>query len=84
VNRAERRRHAALNRGRKTGYLHRILGDGLPLRPGVHIAAIEHDQWCAIYRGQDCNCVPDISVSHPSGDVTVIDVDGQGRRVRKQ
>jgi hypothetical protein len=84
VNRHERRRSAALNRGRRTGYLHRILGGGLSLRPGVHIAAVAHDHWCNIYRGGHCNCVPDISISHPGDDVTVIDERGRGQRVRKQ
>jgi hypothetical protein len=62
--------------------LHRLVD--LPLRPGVHIAAIEHDAWCGIYKGRPCDCVPDISVSHPTGDVTVIDARGRGQRVRKQ
>jgi hypothetical protein len=56
----------------------------MPLKPGVHLTTVEHDDWCAIYQGGDCNCVPNISVSHPSGDVTIIDEHGQGRRVRKQ
>jgi len=84
VNRHERRAAAARARRVRTGYLHRIVGGDLPLRPGVHIAAIEHDHWCAIYRGGGCDCVPNISVSSPGGDVTVIDERGQGRRVRKQ
>jgi hypothetical protein len=86
VNRHERRRQPALadrHQHHQTGYLHRIAG-GLSLRPGVHIATVEHDHWCNIYRGGHCDCVPNISVSHPEGDVTVIDERGQGRRVRKQ
>ena len=82
MNRRERRRHATLNRGRRTGYLHRILG--LRLRPGVHITTVEHDGWCGIYRDRGCDCVPNTSVSCPDGDVTIIDERGEARRVRKQ
>jgi hypothetical protein len=88
MNRHQRRRVAAhVRQGAHTGYLHRLLagfGASMPLKPGVHLTTIEHDGWCAIYQGGDCNCVPNISVSHPSGDVTVIDERGQGRPVRKQ
>jgi hypothetical protein len=66
VNRADRRRHAALNRGCRTGYLHRILDprwrclfDG---KRGVFHTMIEHDGTCGIYRAGDCDCCPDVSV----------------------
>src|SRR5690242_7812286 len=75
LNRHERRRTAALAHGRRTGYLHRVttaLGNGAKPMPGVHLATIEHDHWCAIFEGGDCNCSPNISVSHPSGDVTIV------------
>jgi hypothetical protein len=82
-NRHERRAAAArAGRGHRSGYLHRIAG--LSLRPGVHHVAVQHDRWCNIYRGESCNRVPDISVSHPGADVTVIDERGRGQRVRKQ
>jgi len=83
-NRHERRRAAALARGR-TGYLHRVraaLGAGA--KPGVHVAAIEHDHTCAIYCGHGCNCVPDISISDPHDGVTVVDEHGNTTKVRKQ
>jgi hypothetical protein len=85
LNRHERRRSAALTRGRRTGYLHRVmaaLGDGPT--PGVHLATIEHDHGCGIYRGRGCDCVPDISVSDPHGGVTVVDERGNATRMRKQ
>jgi hypothetical protein len=88
MNRHDRRAAAAhARRHARTGYLHRILaglGASMPLKPGVHITTIEHDGWCSIYHGGSCDCCPNISVSHPSGDVTVIDERGQSRRVRKQ
>jgi hypothetical protein len=86
MNRHARRAAAArARRGVRPGYLHRILSADLALRPGVHIAAIEHDRGCAIYRGGDCDCVPDISMSSAdSGDVTIVDERGQARRVSKQ
>jgi hypothetical protein len=81
MNRHERRRRAALAR-RRTGYIHRViaaLGDG---QPGVHLATVEHDPTCAIYRGRDC--VPDVSVSDPHGGITVVDERGNATRMRKQ
>ena len=87
MNRHERRRAAAFARGRRTGYQHRLLtafGNGAKLTRGVHLAAIEHDPTCAIYRGHGCDCVPDISVSDPHGSVTVIDERGNTTRMRKQ
>jgi hypothetical protein len=88
MNRHERRRLAALNRGRRTGYLHRIMSalgpDGIKPTVGVHLATIEHDDGCAIYRGQGCDCVPDISVSGPDNGLTVIDEAGQCRKVARQ
>jgi hypothetical protein len=82
MNRHERRRAAALNR-RRTGYLHRVLAamraSTMPSTPGVHIASIEHDPSCSIYRGGGCDCFPDISVSGPDG-VTVVDERGAGTR----
>jgi hypothetical protein len=83
VKRHDRRRAAALNRGRRTGYIHRIAtatrSGAMKPTPGVHVATIEHDGACSIYRGQDCDCVPDISVSGPNG-VTIIDERGVGTK----
>jgi len=87
VNRHARRRAAAQARGRRTGYLHRLmaaLDNGPKPTPGVYLTTIEHDHCCAIYRGHDCDCVPDISVSDPHGGVAVIDEDGIPTRMRKQ
>jgi hypothetical protein len=86
VNRHDRRRAAALNRGRQTGYLHRVLAavrnGAMRSTPGLHFATIEHDPSCGIYRGHGCDCVPDISVTGPDG-VVVIDERGQGRKVAR-
>jgi hypothetical protein len=81
VNRRERRRAAALNRGRR-GYLHRILaGGGLTEltagKRGLFLTTIEHDADCAIYRRGPCTCVPDISIKSPDGTVSIIDEHGQ-------
>jgi hypothetical protein len=79
MNRRDRRRAAALNRGRRTGYLHRIMAGGLDQivgRPGVHLATIEHDGACTIYQGGPCCCVPDISIN-VDGTVRTIDERGQ-------
>jgi hypothetical protein len=86
MNRHERRRARALGRGRRTGYLHRLVAahakGAMPAKPGVHFAAIEHDASCSIYRGHGCDCVPDISISSADG-VTVIGEDGSGRKVAR-
>jgi hypothetical protein len=86
MSRHDRRRLAALNRGRRTGYRHRILallesGSFIPA-PGLHHAIIEHDPACAIYRGEGCCCVPDISLSSPDAVVTVDEHGRATRRVR--
>jgi hypothetical protein len=83
MNRHERRRLAAINRGRQTGYLHRLVSALDGAKVGVHIASIEHDPSCGIYRGKDCDCCPDISVSGPDG-ITVVDEDGISTRQARQ
>jgi hypothetical protein len=79
MNRRDRRRAVALNR--RTGYMHRVAA-AMPLGAGVHVATIEHDRWCAIYRAGTCDCVPDVSISGPDG-VTVVDEHGVARRMRR-
>jgi hypothetical protein len=77
MNRHARRAAAARHRG----YAHRLRGLCLPA--GVHHAIIEHDPDCAIHRGRDCSCVPDISIAGPDGDVAMIDERGVSiRRAR--
>jgi hypothetical protein len=89
MNRRARRAAAARGRrhqGARPGYLHRItaahaaLGD--QLRDKVAHAVIQHDSWCAIYKGGACDCVPEISL-HPvdGGDVIVVDQEGQTTKV---
>ena len=36
---------------------------GLNLAPGVHDMAVSHDVWCGIYKGNLCNCDPDIKIT---------------------
>ncbi len=87
MNRHTRRRATALNRGRQPGYLHRILAarrnGALVPTPGVHFATIEHDPGCSIYRGGGCSCIPDISISSPTG-IMVIDEWGGVSRTSRQ
>jgi hypothetical protein len=86
MNRAARRAAAARLRGRRTGYVHRLVAartSGALPTPGVHHVIVEHDRACAIYRGAGCTCVPDITTTGPNG-VVVIDELGNGRRVVKQ
>ena len=82
MNRHDRRRVAARARGRRTGYLYRIIGgDGLGSliagKPGLFIGVVEHDGWCTIYADGACNCCPDITIKTPSGTVAVIDETGE-------
>jgi hypothetical protein len=86
MNRHERRRAKATER--RTGYLHRqlaaIANGSITMTPGsVYIGTIEHDEWCAFFRGGECNCVPHISVTGPDDTVTVIDENGEGTKVRR-
>jgi hypothetical protein len=32
---------------------------------GLHVLDICHDAWCGLYRGQRCNCDPDIRLRRP-------------------
>jgi hypothetical protein len=78
MNRRDRRRAAAMGRrATATGYEHRLAAaaTGLHMTPGVHHVTVEHDAWCAIYRGGQCNCVPNITISGPDG-ITVVDEAG--------
>jgi hypothetical protein len=29
---------------------------------GVHVLEVAHDDWCAIYQGQLCDCDPDVKL----------------------
>jgi hypothetical protein len=88
MNRHRRRAAEARARRRQTGYAHRLMAaraSGLMPRPGVHFVNIAHDNWCAIYRGGACSCVPDIAItSHGTSGVVLVDERGNCRKVAKQ
>jgi hypothetical protein len=46
--------------------LNQLIGQGiLQTRPGVlSDVKIEHDEWCNIFRGGECNCDPTLTVRH--------------------
>jgi hypothetical protein len=57
MNRHAPRAAAARNRGRKPGYLHRVLAGGgldhlVAGKRGVFVTAIEQDRWCARRRSR--------------------------------
>jgi hypothetical protein len=90
MNRRARRAAAArarrLHQGSQPGYAHRLLAAHRELydqlRGKVAHAVIQHDSWCAIYKGGACDCVPDISLRPcDGGDVIVVDQEGQTKRV---
>ena len=41
-------------------YLPKILA--AKLKPGLSHAYVYHDDWCAIFRGEECDCDPDVIV----------------------
>lgn len=41
--------------------LQKLQRQGLLPKEGLAEVAILHDDWCAIYKGQPCNCEPDIN-----------------------
>jgi hypothetical protein len=70
---------------RKAGYIHRLMAahaKGHTPLGGLSIATIQHDNWCGIYKGRECSCTPDITLSDHEG-VTVVDLDGNGTKVRR-
>jgi hypothetical protein len=64
MNRHQRRRAARMARHNRfyetyVQHLPRVAPDE-PLEGGSHLV-FHHDEWCAFYSGQDCNCRPVIS-----------------------
>lgn len=66
MNRHERRRAAAMNR-ENAFYLQYVrhlppVPLDAPLEPGrVYHKVFNHDNWCGIYSGHQCNCNPSVS-----------------------
>jgi len=80
MNLRQRRAERTKARKQPTGYLERMfayqLHRGLT-RGAVHFMTIRHDRWCGIYRGEGCNCVPDMSCRREDGtEIDVIHADG--------
>lgn len=43
--------------------LRRLVAEGkLPHGVGLHQVNVLHDDWCAIFKGERCNCDPDIQL----------------------
>ena len=54
-----------MTKKRQPNYLAKLikLNDEGKARPGVlTIAHIYHDDWCAFFKGEPCNCSPDITL----------------------
>jgi hypothetical protein len=66
MNRHQRRRARRMARHNRfyetyVQYLPQVAPDA-PLEPGrVYHLVFHHDEWCAFYSGQECNCRPRIS-----------------------
>ena len=42
-------------------YLRQIIENAKDVRPGeVVLVEVQHDDWCAIYKGRVCDCEPDV------------------------
>jgi len=49
-----------------SNYLKRVMGDFEKMsdhdkRPGFIFTEIRHDDWCGYFKGNDCNCDPEIT-----------------------
>lgn len=42
---------------------------------GLLIPSVAHDSWCAMHKGKDCNCEPEISVETEEG-LIILNKDG--------
>ena len=40
--------------------LDRLIQEGTISVGGLQHIQVKHDNWCAVYKGKDCNCDPDI------------------------
>lgn len=56
-----------LHRHREHHYVKKLTrlqaAGGLPVGVGVHQLDIRHDSWCRLYKGQRCNCDPDLRLT---------------------
>ncbi|MDE5465227.1 hypothetical protein [Bradyrhizobium sp. CSS354] len=71
----------------RPGYRHRLkaAASELGTMPGISHCTILHDDGCAIFQRQACNCIPDISIiPADGGSVLVIDASGQASKSSKQ
>ena len=66
MNRHERRRKAAIARQDKffNDYVRHSpeVGPEVLGKPGIRHLVCQHDEWCRIYDGRQCNCDPEIRV----------------------
>jgi hypothetical protein len=46
----------------------RLFDSGVIKRGEAYLVDVAHDDWCAIYHGEPCNCDPDI-VNRETGEV---------------
>lgn len=63
MNRKHRRARAAMHRSSKfirdyVAHLPEV--DPMDFGPGVYHLIYYHDSWCGIYKGNACNCEPDV------------------------
>jgi len=52
--------------------LNKAISDAIIDKGSVAQAIVEHDNYCGIYKGAECNCDPDITIHTDKGDVSVL------------
>ena len=48
--------------------LRRLIAEGKILAGEITNVVVAHDAWCSIYRGEPCDCDPDIHLMPQRGD----------------
>ena len=43
-------------------YADRVIQSAEGLPPGAYVSNVFHDDWCAFFKGGECNCDPDVVV----------------------
>jgi hypothetical protein len=49
---------------------------------GVHDVMVEHDDWCGVFHGRGCDCVPNVSITNDDT-VVIVDEHGDAKKVSR-
>lgn len=56
-----RLKRVAKPKGAYVNVIMKLLESG-GIQPGISEITVAHDTWCAIFRGQACNCAPAVKI----------------------